>query len=87
MPSAPCSLPIKRRPTWGSVGFFDTDGQLAIAELEEAVPAASAQAKEPTIDDPVWARRDPDLILLHDDPEFDRLYPEKPASPPAPGSH
>jgi serine/threonine protein kinase/Flp pilus assembly protein TadD len=30
--------------------------------------------------DSVWARRDPDLIPLHDDPEFDRLYPEKPAS-------
>ena len=37
--------------------------------------------------DSVWARRDPDLILLHDDPEFDRLYPEKSASPPASGSH
>jgi non-specific serine/threonine protein kinase len=37
--------------------------------------------------DSAWARRDPDLILLHDDPEFDRLYPEKPVSPPASGSH
>ena len=35
--------------------------------------------------DSVWARRDPDLIFLHDDPEFDRLYPEKPASVPASG--
>ncbi|MBK9062034.1 MAG: protein kinase [Acidobacteria bacterium] len=26
-----------------------------------------------------WARRDPDLALVHDDPEFLRLYPEKPA--------
>ena len=25
------------------------------------------------------ARRDPDLAILHDDPEFDRMYPEKPA--------
>jgi len=25
--------------------------------------------------DPSWTRRDPDLELLHDDPEFDRLYP------------
>jgi serine/threonine protein kinase/tetratricopeptide (TPR) repeat protein len=24
------------------------------------------------------ARRDPDLALLHDDPEFDRMYPDKP---------
>jgi len=31
--------------------------------------------------DAEWARRDPDLILLHDDPEFDRLYPPKPPSP------
>jgi non-specific serine/threonine protein kinase len=25
-----------------------------------------------------WARRDPDLTLLHGDPEFERLYPETP---------
>lgn len=30
--------------------------------------------------DPVWTRRDPDLLLLHGDPEFERLYPDKPAS-------
>jgi len=35
--------------------------------------------------DSVWARRDPDLNLLHNDPEFDRLYPEKPASSPTSG--
>src|SRR5277367_2494327 len=28
--------------------------------------------------DSVWARRDPDLISLHDEPEFDLLYPAKP---------
>ena len=32
--------------------------------------------------DAEWARRDPDLNLLHDEPEFDRLYPAK-AAPPA----
>jgi len=26
-----------------------------------------------------WARRDPDLSILHGDPEFERLYPGKPA--------
>jgi len=37
--------------------------------------------------DSVWARRDPDLNSLHDNPEFDRLYPEKPVSPPVSSSH
>ena len=34
--------------------------------------------------DAEWARRDPDLILLHDDPEFDRLYPAKSPATSAP---
>jgi len=30
--------------------------------------------------DPVWTRRDPDLLPLHGDPEFERMYPEKSSS-------
>jgi len=37
--------------------------------------------------DAVWTRRDPDLVLLHGDPEFERLYPETPAVPPTSVSH
>jgi tetratricopeptide (TPR) repeat protein len=37
--------------------------------------------------DAAWARRDPDLVPLHDEPEFDRLYPAKPESPPTSSSH
>jgi non-specific serine/threonine protein kinase len=36
------------------------------------------KAWEAGFKDSAWARRDPDLAMLHDDPEFDRLYPEKP---------
>jgi hypothetical protein len=32
----------------------------------------------------VWTRRDPDLAILHGEPEFERLYPETPASPTSP---
>jgi serine/threonine protein kinase len=48
---------------------------------------ALGKAWEAGFRDSVWARRDPDLTLLPGDPEFERLYPEKPASPPASGSH
>src|SRR5215471_17797933 len=33
------------------------------------------KAWEAGFKDSVWARRDPDLALLHDEPEFQRLYP------------
>jgi serine/threonine protein kinase/Tfp pilus assembly protein PilF len=52
----------------------------------EAMDALS-KAWEAGFRDAVWARRDPDLAILHGDPEFDRLYPEKPASQPAASAH
>ena len=33
------------------------------------------KARQLGYSDAVWVRRDPDLATLHDDPEFDRLYP------------
>src|ERR1700690_1140544 len=40
---------------------------------------ALRQAWEAGSKDAVWTRRDPDLNLLHGDPEFERLYPESAA--------
>ena len=48
---------------------------------------ALRKAWEAGFRDAVWARRDPDLALLHGDAEFDRLYPEKPASASISNSH
>src|SRR6202050_3100462 len=45
---------------------------------------ALGKAWEAGSKDAVWTRRDPDLFLLHGDPEFERLYPEAPTSPTAP---
>jgi non-specific serine/threonine protein kinase len=47
---------------------------------------ALRSAWEAGFKDASWARRDPDLTLLHGEAEFERLYPEKPAASPALGS-
>jgi Flp pilus assembly protein TadD len=38
---------------------------------------AIRKAWESGFKDADWARRDPDLSLLHGEPEFEKLYPEK----------
>ena len=53
---------------------------------QEAI-AALSKAWEAGFKDAVWARRDPDLAILHGEPEFERLYPGKAAPQPASGSH
>ena len=37
---------------------------------------ALRKAWEAGFKDPTWARRDPDLALLHGNEDFERLYPE-----------
>jgi tetratricopeptide (TPR) repeat protein len=38
------------------------------------------KAWEAGFKDATWVRRDPDLEILHDEPEFERMYPEKPSA-------
>src|ERR1700683_3992993 len=45
---------------------------------------ALRQAWEAGSKDAVWTRRDPDLLLLHGEPDFERLYPESAATPTSP---
>ena len=51
-----------------------TDGQLAIAELEEAVLAASAQARNATIDDLGSAAFMVDLASMQHETQYTRLF-------------
>ncbi|HUP64601.1 MAG TPA: protein kinase [Thermoanaerobaculia bacterium] len=45
-----------------------------LKKIPEAMRALR-KARDGGFTDPQWARQDPDLAPLHDDPEFDRLYP------------
>ena len=51
-----------------------TDGQLAIASLEEAVLSASAQAKKATIDDLGSAAFMVDLASMAHETQYTRLF-------------
>ena len=45
-----------------------------LKKTDEALDALK-KAWDAGFKDSVWARRDPDLTILHGDPEFERLYP------------
>jgi non-specific serine/threonine protein kinase len=47
---------------------------------------ALRKAWEAGFKDATWARRDPDLALLHDEPDFDRMYPMPNAAQSAPAN-
>jgi non-specific serine/threonine protein kinase len=80
------NLAVTLRANEASILYNAACVYCAMKRKPEALDALS-KAWEAGFRDSVWARRDPDLTLLHGDPEFERLYPEKSAPQPASGSH
>ena len=68
------NLSITLRPNEATVLY---NAACVFCQLERKAEALSVLRKawEAGSKDPSWARRDPDLALLHGDPEFERLYP------------
>jgi serine/threonine protein kinase len=79
------NLAVTLRANEASILYNAACVYCSLTKKQEALDALR-KAWEAGFRDAVWARRDPDLTLLHGDPEFDRLYPEKPASQPASAS-
>ncbi|MFZ3213120.1 MAG: protein kinase [Terriglobales bacterium] len=70
------NLAITLRPNEATVLYNAACTFCSMKKKPEALQALR-KAWEAGFKDPEWARRDPDLELLHGDPEFERLYPEK----------
>jgi serine/threonine protein kinase/tetratricopeptide (TPR) repeat protein len=66
------------RPNDGNVLYNCACIHCKLGRKQDAL-AALRRAWDAGWKDPVWTRRDPDLALLHGDPEFERLYPESAA--------
>jgi len=68
------NLAMALRPTEATVLYNVACIYCMLNKKPEAV-AALAKAWNAGFKDADWARRDPDLALLHGEPEFERLYP------------
>jgi len=73
------SLAMLLRPDEASVLYNAACAYCWLNRKREALEVL-VKAHAAGFGDADWARRDPDLALLHGDPEFERLYPEKPGA-------
>ncbi len=80
------NLAVTLRANEASILYNAACVYCGLKKKPEAIDALR-KAWETGFRDAVWARRDPDLALLHGDPEFERLYPEGAASAAAADSH
>ena len=62
------------RPNEATVLYNAACAFCALDRRAEALDALG-KARDAGFRDPQWVRRDPDLTILHGDPEFERLYP------------
>jgi tetratricopeptide (TPR) repeat protein len=69
------NLAITLRPKEANVLYNAACVFCGLRRKQEALDALR-KAWDAGWTDPIWVRRDPDLGLLHGDPEFERLYPE-----------
>ncbi|MGC1685777.1 MAG: protein kinase [Candidatus Acidiferrales bacterium] len=73
------NLAITLRANEASILYNAACAYCILKRKPEAMDALR-KAWEAGFHDSAWARRDPGLVILHGDPEFERLYPEKPAT-------
>jgi non-specific serine/threonine protein kinase len=66
------------RPDDAMILYNSACAYCAMNNAKDAM-AALKKAWESGYRNATWTRQDPDLALLHEDPEFDRLYPPAPA--------
>jgi tetratricopeptide (TPR) repeat protein len=73
-----CNLAMLLRPNEASVHYNAACTLCSLNKKEEAMEAIR-KAWRAGFKDADWARRDTDLALIHGEPEFEELYPEKTA--------
>ena len=72
-------LAMVLRPNDANVAYNAACVYCSLGKTSEAMTALR-KAKAVGWKDIVWTRRDPDLAILHGDPEFDRLFPPSEAT-------
>jgi serine/threonine protein kinase/tetratricopeptide (TPR) repeat protein len=73
------NLAMLLRPNDANVHYNAACTFCSMGKKAEAIDAL-AKAWKAGFRDPDWTRRDPDLVLLHGDAEFERLYPPTPTT-------
>ncbi|HXU19710.1 MAG TPA: protein kinase [Verrucomicrobiae bacterium] len=74
------NLAITLRANEASILYNAACVYCSLKRKPEALDALR-KAWEAGFQDAVWARRDPDIAILHGEPEFERLYPDKSSTP------